>query len=57
MLKHDKIGLNRTGVDDITQEIASKFFELAKGLTYEQFSTAVQLATEDVESYLILQPQ
>ena len=49
-----KIGWNRTGVSQPTFDAAKIIYDLAGGLTHEEFVTAMKLALEDVEANLIL---
>ncbi|MEZ5034741.1 MAG: hypothetical protein R2796_07115 [Chitinophagaceae bacterium] len=52
-----KIGWNRTGVSQPTFDAAKKIYDLADGLTHDEFVTAMKLALEDVEANLILKSQ
>ena len=49
-----KIGWNRTNVSQPTFDAAKKIYDLANGLTYDEFVTAMKLALEDVEANLTL---
>jgi hypothetical protein len=52
-----KIGWNRTNVSQPTFDAAKKIYDLADGLTYDEFVTAMKLALEDVEANFILKFQ
>jgi hypothetical protein len=52
-----KIGWNRTNVSQPTFDAAKKIYDLAVGLTHDEFVTAMKLALEDIEANLILVPQ
>jgi hypothetical protein len=52
-----KIGWNRTGVSQPIFDAAKKIYDLADGLTHDEFVTAMKLALEDVEANLILKSQ
>jgi len=52
-----KIGWNRTKVSQPTFEVAKKIYDLANGLTHDEFVTAMKLALEDVEANLTLESQ
>ena len=49
-----KIGWNRTNVSQPTFDAAKKIYDLANGLTYDEFVIAMKLALEDVEANLTL---
>lgn len=49
-----KIGFDRTRIPQQSFDAAKKIFDLANGLTHEQFVTAMKLALEDVEANLTL---
>jgi hypothetical protein len=52
-----KIGWNRTSVSQPTFDAAKKIYDLADGLTHDEFVTAMKLALEDAEANLILKSQ
>lgn len=52
-----KIGWDRTGVSKLTFDASKKIYDLAAGLTHDEFVTAIKLALEDVEANLVLTPQ
>lgn len=49
-----KIGWDRTKIDEITFSVGKKIYDLANGLTHDQFVTAMKLALEDVEANFTL---
>ena len=52
-----KIGYNRTNMSQQSFDVAKKIYNLANGLTHEQFVVAMKLALEDVEANLTLVSQ
>jgi hypothetical protein len=49
-----KIGYNRTNVSQGSFKAAKAIYDLANGLTHDEFVTAMKLALEDVEANLTL---
>lgn len=52
-----KIGFDRTRISQQSFDAAKIIFDLAKGLTHEEFFIAMKLALEDVEANLTLVSQ